>query len=176
ESFFLEPNRLQNYFANHSQGDLSASIHSSFELAVNEISDYQAVRWALQRQATAWRNQSPWFGTTWTGKDSPLPEDLSFQSCVQNATQSRDFHSAAFANKLDLGGIAQEYRDRFAAPVANPVADYRWWYNGKDLQRVLTRHLSGFDFRKFYDWCIDRATIADYPDLQFINDYIGNLN
>jgi hypothetical protein len=133
-----------------------------------DLTDYQAVRWALARlkPGACW----PEIRTTWTKDGSgDLPPSLIFADCLAQARelvasfqdQLRDIHPSQLQEYADV------YRQRFHEQSFREHREYLKWFHGKDhLTRLCHRLAPNFPRKHYEYWAAEHVEVQNYPELQ----------
>lgn len=136
--------------------------------SARELSDYQAIRWALAKLKPG--NRWPEINTTWIQDGSGnLPQILDYSTCITEAKHLVE----SFRNDVQgiditrLETFAEEFRQRFTSSAFLENQGYLIWFHGKDLMKLLCKHLSPtFPRRNYLEWAAQHIDIALHPDLQ----------
>jgi hypothetical protein len=152
----------------------AAQIDEHIQKSAAELTDYQAVRWALakMRPGPRW----PRIGTTWTrGGSGDIPASLDYDDCMRRAcqlTQSFQGHTQNI-HPDRLEKQAQEYRQRFRDPHFLRNRGYLIWFHGKDYLTHLCRRLADHFPQKHYArWAAAQVDVVRHPDLVELADKV----
>jgi hypothetical protein len=141
--------------------------------SARELTNYQAVRWALAKLKPGiyW----PRIRTTWTRHGSgDLPLSLGYDDCLADARQL----VVSFQDQIQdvhpgrLQEYAETYRQRFNDNYfLEGEHGYLVWFHGKDHLVQLCRRLApNFPQRHYADWAAEQVDVGNHPDLQQLVD------
>lgn len=136
--------------------------------AALELSDYQAIRWALAKLKPG--NRWPEINTTWIQDGSGnLPQILVYSTCLAEAKRLVDSFRGDIqgVDSTRLETFAEEFRQRFTSPTFLEKQGYLVWFHGKDLMKLLCKRLSpNFPRNNYLEWAAQHVDITKHPDLQ----------
>lgn len=156
-----------------------AAIREEIETAAREISDYQAVRWALGHLTNVGGARKQ-LATTWTKNSGNLPQSLKLEACRKEAVELiRRFREAVDQVSEDIfDQRLTEYLIRFRQESFWSEKKYLIWFQGKDIQKAINQRNNHFlQWEAFFDWALSpseaRIDIGAYPDLmEFRNELL----
>lgn len=179
ENYFLDANLLHKYLKPRTQSQTGKTLTLEnmahlIEQSGVEISDYQAVRWALAKLQPqgGWPNIPHSLGRKFSS--GALPASLDYADCLREAASLQ----AAFAQSTDkiattdLRRTANQFRDQFhAADLQTRLI----WFHGKDWFTRLRMNINSFchqhgitvkfEKKNFNEWAVTAVNAHDHPDL-----------
>lgn len=176
ESYLIEASLLHRYWSErqdtpgwqHGPALSQDEIQNHIQLSARELTDYQAVRWALSKLKPGQR--WPEICTSWTDHGSgDIPSSLDYDDCLVEACQLvASFQEQVQPAHIDaLKEHAQAYRERFNAPDFFQEHKYLIWFHGKDHLVQLCRRLAPqFPRNPYSEWAAQNVDVRKHPDLQ----------
>ncbi len=190
ESYLIDAGLIHDYWVYRFSGIVnrpadpppsSDAISQTLIKAAKTISDYQATRWAIASVRPKERPFAPRLFTSWCKKDGILPDDLSFEKCLESAQEHvrKEWieHPLANVNPGDIAERAEEYRERFLDPGFYKNGGYWVWFHGKDLIKVVFRLLNVPQLQSEYErWAIERLEFKQHDDLRELSEKCSMLH
>ncbi len=179
ESYFLEPELMEQYLSESNLlGQQSISSHRGSLLEVlQEIRDYQAVRWALQKVRlhllkdarernlirTAGQFDLP---NRLTQEDGRLPPDLTIEGCMNKAIQFIQDFQTVFEpiNIDDFRTEVEAFRERFDGE-AFWENGFKQWFHGKDILKFWLQRYNNVGYKEYCRWAANRVDWMRFQDL-----------
>jgi hypothetical protein len=174
ENYLLDASLIHAYWTEGIRGprwgygeppDLN-HIDEWIKQSAKDISDYQAVRWALAQLKP--KERWPEIGTTWTKGSGSLPNSLQLEDCVEQAKQL----IATFKDIIIGVGEVQfeqhlnHYRDKFVQTEFWEKEQYLVWFHGKDLKKAMPKNKPGtISLKHFFNWATEHLELTKHPDL-----------
>lgn len=183
ENYLIDADLLRQYWTErentpgwaHGPALPTGEIEDHIRESARELTEYQAVRWALARLKPGPR--WPEIRTTWTKNGSgDLPSSLVYADCLAQACQLVTFFQDQIPDVHPdlLQEYAQVYREQFNAQHFFEGRGYLVWFHGKDHLVQLCHCLApNFPRRHYAAWAAEHVDVHKHPDLQQLVTFAG---
>lgn len=182
ENYLIDASLIQSFWQEKSVGPkwkhgaapILEELQNKIELSAREISEYEAVRWALAKLKPAPR--WPEIETTWLVGSGKLPDSFAYPDCLDHAKQLVESYISVTENVTieRLETLSQEYRSRFTSPDFYASSQYLTWFHGKDFLQSVFRKL-GVQLDNYITWSIQHFDFMSCPDLVELKQKCENL-
>jgi hypothetical protein len=179
ESYFLSPELLDRYL-DHKKIGISDGIANTLQDTLEELRDYQAVRWGLQKirrivrasgQALKPQRRDGLFDlpNRLTEDDGTLPPNLA--TCVEDGKKlCSDFNQLFMIVDPDqFHTFYLEYLNRFDGD-SFWNNEFKYWFHGKDVLKrwihiLKQRYKIDIGYDAYCKWCLANMDWQQHPDL-----------
>ena len=173
ESYFLSPELLWRYGQQHSLKLTQEDCQTSLSIALRQLRDYQAMRWALQMLREVMKPVTEeQIVNRLTKADGNLP-NLDEAHLIQQAESKIQSAQQRFS-KVTVEALFEQYeafKQRFDGDdFWNTEQPYRW-FHGKDVLVAWLRQHTNVKHADYTNWAAYHITWENFADLKALQEY-----